>query len=186
MKVCEWSYKTPKDVRCESRKSRFLLDLRTLTASRLVHFDFLVASMSSTEFTISIRKDCVTGSLHPPDACHCSDRRNFSGHFFASTDVLRNAVSIDGAEVVRWFSLCAKVRRGFCSVCGSSRFWDAVEKDCIAIAMVRLICPRTPNWGCTSGLLTRATTMTLRMVSRNTSTEPGRGCCYRAINYYCG
>jgi hypothetical protein len=27
------------------------------------------------------------------------------------------------------------VRRGFCSTCGSTLFWDPVEKDIIAVAM---------------------------------------------------
>ena len=34
-----------------------------------------------------------------------------------------------------WFQSSERVRRGFCSVCGSSLFWDPVGRDRIAIAM---------------------------------------------------
>jgi hypothetical protein len=77
----------------------------------------------------------VTGTLPAPDACHCSQCRRQSGHFWASTDVSRAALTIHGAGNVTWFSSSENVRRGFCSSCGSSLFWDPVRKDAIAIAM---------------------------------------------------
>lgn len=77
----------------------------------------------------------VTGALPPPDACHCSQCRKQSGHFWASTDVARNAVNIEGADQLRWFSASPKVRRGFCGTCGSFLFWDPPARDRIAIAM---------------------------------------------------
>jgi len=52
-----------------------------------------------------------------------------------STDVPRAAVTIHGEEHVRWFRSSEKARRGFCATCGSSLFWDPVEKDWIGIAM---------------------------------------------------
>lgn len=77
----------------------------------------------------------VAGSLPPPDACHCSRCRKQSGHFWVSTDVPRNALTIRGAENLRWFQSSEKVRRGFCSACGSSLFWDPVKKDIVGVAM---------------------------------------------------
>lgn len=77
----------------------------------------------------------VEGELHSPDACHCSQCRKHSGHYFVSTDVPRSAVTIEGADKVGWFQSSAKVRRGFCSVCGSSLFWDPLQRDWIGIAM---------------------------------------------------
>jgi len=44
-------------------------------------------------------------------------------------------VTIHGDDRVTWFRSSAKVRRGFCTTCGSPLFWDPVEKDTIAIAM---------------------------------------------------
>jgi hypothetical protein len=81
---------------------------------------------------VKFEVDCA---LPPPDACHCSQCRKHSGHFFASTDVPKSALTVHGAEHVSWFRSSAKARRGFCSTCGSSLFWEAIEKEWIGIAM---------------------------------------------------
>jgi hypothetical protein len=78
----------------------------------------------------------VTGNLRPADACHCTQCRKQSGHYWVSTDVSRSDLRIiSGAETITWFQSSEKVRRGFCSRCGASLFWDAIKKDTIAIAM---------------------------------------------------
>lgn len=77
----------------------------------------------------------VEGDLPGPDACHCTNCRKHSGHYFVSTDVPRAAVTIHGAEKVTWFNSSEKARRGFCKVCGSSLFWDPLFRDWIGIAM---------------------------------------------------
>ena len=77
----------------------------------------------------------VEGDLAGPDACHCTKCRKHSGHFFASTDVPRSAVMIRGEEKVSWYQSSEKARRGFCSTCGSSLFWDPLFRDWIGIAM---------------------------------------------------
>jgi len=80
----------------------------------------------------------IAGTLPSPDACHCSKCRKHSGHFFASTDVPRAALTIHGADHLTWFRSSEKARRGFCSTCGSSLFWDPLDQikhDWIGIAM---------------------------------------------------
>lgn len=77
----------------------------------------------------------VAGALSPPDACHCTQCRKQSGHCFASTDVPRAALSVEGSEHVGWFQSSDKVRRGFCRQCGSTLFWDPVGKDIVGVAM---------------------------------------------------
>jgi len=77
----------------------------------------------------------VAAALHPPDACHCSQCRKTSGHYWASTNVPRDALTLTGAEHVTWYRSSEKVRRGFCGLCGSALFWDPIEKPVIAIAM---------------------------------------------------
>jgi hypothetical protein len=78
----------------------------------------------------------VAGKLpHPPDACHCSQCRKQSGHFFASANVPREALTIRSVDKLVWFRSSEHVRRGFCSVCGSSLFWDPVKESFIAVAM---------------------------------------------------
>lgn len=76
----------------------------------------------------------VVGELPQPTACHCTQCRKHSGHFEASVDVPRAAVTVFGGDHVTWYQT-ESVRRGFCSTCGSSLFWDPIEKDWTAIAM---------------------------------------------------
>lgn len=77
----------------------------------------------------------VEGELPPPDACHCSHCRKSSGHYFASTDVPRDSLTVHGAGHVAWYQSSEKVRRGFCSICGSPLFWDPLHRDWTAVAM---------------------------------------------------
>lgn len=77
----------------------------------------------------------VEGELKAPDACHCTQCRKTSGHYFVSTDLPRSAVTFHGEENVTWFRSSEKVRRGFCKICGSSLFWDPIYKDWTAIAL---------------------------------------------------
>ena len=77
----------------------------------------------------------VEGDLPGPDACHCTACRKQSGHVFASTDVLKSAVTIRGGDKLRWYRSSDRVRRGFCAECGSSLFWDPIPSDKIGIAM---------------------------------------------------
>jgi hypothetical protein len=77
----------------------------------------------------------VKGELPKPDACHCGKCRKHSGHYFASTDVPRSAVSIRGEDKIAWYQSSEKARRGFCSACGLSLFWDPLFRDWIGLAM---------------------------------------------------
>ncbi|HEY5712983.1 MAG TPA: GFA family protein [Allosphingosinicella sp.] len=78
----------------------------------------------------------VAGELAPPDACHCSQCRRVSGHYWASTNVRRDALTLHGADNVTWFESSPKIRRGFCATCGSALFWDPVERaEITSIAM---------------------------------------------------
>jgi hypothetical protein len=77
----------------------------------------------------------VEGELPGPDACHCSQCRKSSGHYFASSDVPRSALRVSGEEHVTWYRSSEKVRRGFCSICGSTLFWDPIGRDWTAVAM---------------------------------------------------
>jgi len=77
----------------------------------------------------------VDGELRGPDACHCSMCRRWSGHYWASTDVPRDRVTISGEDQIGWYQSSEKVRRGFCARCGSVLFFDPPARDWTAIAM---------------------------------------------------
>ncbi len=77
----------------------------------------------------------LTGRIGAPDACHCVNCRKQSGHFFASANVPRASLVVSGEENLAWYQSSPKVRRGFCSKCGSTLFWDPSGYDWIAVAM---------------------------------------------------
>jgi hypothetical protein len=76
----------------------------------------------------------IPGPLAPATACHCTQCRKQSGHYWASTDVKKSELKLTGEENVTWFQSSPKVRRGFCSKCGSALFWDPIFKDIIGVA----------------------------------------------------
>ena len=80
----------------------------------------------------------VEGELeHQPEACHCSQCRKQSGHILAAVNVRREALTIRGGDKITWYRSSDKVWRGFCSVCGSSLFWNPTLEgyEYTAIAM---------------------------------------------------
>lgn len=83
----------------------------------------------------------IDGELHAPDACHCSQCRRMTGHYWASTDVPDAQLRISGAEHVRWYQSSAKVKRGFCANCGSVLFWKPLQRDTTAVSMGALETP---------------------------------------------
>ena len=74
---------------------------------------------------------------HQPEACHCSQCRKQSGHFLAAVNVRRDALTIEGSEHITWYRSSEKVRRGFCSICGSTLFWQPMIEgyEFTAVAM---------------------------------------------------
>ena len=71
----------------------------------------------------------VSGALGPIDACHCTHCRKWSGHYLAGTDIPRASLSVQGEENVTWYQSSEKVRRGFCRHCGSSLFFDPLDRE---------------------------------------------------------
>ena len=80
----------------------------------------------------------VSGDIaHAPEACHCSQCRKQSGHYYAGRNVLKSALSVIGEDSVAWYQSSTQVRRGFCPTCGSNLFWAPTmdDYDYIAVAM---------------------------------------------------
>lgn len=87
---------------------------------------------------------CLCGGIRfalaqtPTDAtaCHCVQCRKQSGHHFASANVPKAAVTVtDGNALLTWHRSSEKVRRGFCSRCGSWLFWEPVFRDWTSVAL---------------------------------------------------
>lgn len=91
----------------------------------------------------TVRLDIDGSFERAPEACHCMQCRKQSGHFLAAVNVRRKALTIHGAEQVRWYQSSEKVQRGFCSNCGSTLFWKPTIDgyEWIAVAMGTLDTP---------------------------------------------
>lgn len=71
----------------------------------------------------------VDAELAKTEACHCTQCRKWTGHYYAGVVVPLTSVSIKGEDQVKWFVSSEKARRGFCSECGSSLFFDPLNKE---------------------------------------------------------
>jgi hypothetical protein len=117
---------------------------------------FSAESLFSPEGEIDMAKgSCLCGAvsfeveceLPAPDACHCTACRKSSGHYFASTDIPRDSLAVQGGENVTWYRSSERVRRGFCSRCGSTLFWDPLHRDWTAVAMGAFEAPTGTSLG---------------------------------------
>ena len=66
----------------------------------------------------------VKGPLRPTIACHCTQCRKTSGHYWAATQVPSKHLKLVKDGGLKWFRSSARARRGFCVGCGSSLFWQ--------------------------------------------------------------
>lgn len=73
------------------------------------------------------------GPLRPVLACHCTQCRKQSGHFYAATNVADAALTVEGEEALKWYRSSEKARRGFCTHCGSALFWKHDDEDMTSI-----------------------------------------------------
>ena len=75
----------------------------------------------------------VNGKLEDVGACHCGQCRKMTGHYFAATACDRAALSFEADGTLAWYQSSPGARRGFCSRCGSSLFWERIGADRIDI-----------------------------------------------------
>ena len=75
----------------------------------------------------------VNGPLSPTFACHCSQCRKTSGHYWAATEVPSTHLRLIKDSGLKWYRSSDQARRGFCVSCGSSLFWEADGEGTTAI-----------------------------------------------------
>ncbi len=76
----------------------------------------------------------IRGPLRDVLACHCSQCRKSSGHFWAATAAPRDAFTFQLDDGLSWFQSSEEVKRGFCRNCGSSLFWSHRGKDTLSVS----------------------------------------------------
>jgi hypothetical protein len=72
-------------------------------------------------------------------ACHCSQCRKQSGHFWAASNAAQ--VDITGADNLTWYAASTTAKRGFCKTCGAALFWQAHDDDNTAFSAGSLDAP---------------------------------------------
>lgn len=75
----------------------------------------------------------TTAPAKGASACHCTQCRKQSGHIWASAQVGKDALDIEGP--VTWYAASEDAARGFCAKCGSFLFWHAHDEDEISFAL---------------------------------------------------
>ena len=76
----------------------------------------------------------ISGPLRSVLNCHCGMCRRFHGHFGAYTSVSRANLRFCGSSEPHWYQSSDSARRGFCSICGASLFWQRKDSGEISIA----------------------------------------------------
>ncbi len=74
------------------------------------------------------------GPLRPVIACHCTQCRRTSGHYWAVTSVPHDHVRLTRDDGLAWFRSSPEARRGFCRSCGASLFWQPEGEARLSIA----------------------------------------------------
>lgn len=75
----------------------------------------------------------VHGPLRQVVACHCGQCRRSSGHHVAASACRRGDLEITGEDKITWYRSSPRARRGFCAVCGSNLFWQALDSPTISL-----------------------------------------------------
>jgi len=83
----------------------------------------------------------LIGELRDVVFCHCSQCRKTSGHYWAATQVPKVNLNLINATSLSWYDSSDKARRGFCSVCGSSMFYERKGIDKISVSAGSLEIP---------------------------------------------
>jgi hypothetical protein len=76
----------------------------------------------------------VLGKLRDIVACHCVQCRRSSGHFVAATACRRREFALVKSDTLKWYVAVPGFRRGFCSECGSSLFFEEDGGERVSIA----------------------------------------------------
>jgi hypothetical protein len=75
----------------------------------------------------------ATGTARDPAACHCTQCRKQSGHYWASVNVPLAGFTVQGSP--QWYEASPLAKRGFCPTCGSFLFWKGRDEDEMGVAL---------------------------------------------------
>jgi len=76
----------------------------------------------------------VRGPLRPVVMCHCTQCARVTGHVMAATAARHGDFRLVSEGGLGWYASSAEARRGFCTRCGSTLFWQGNGRDYVSIA----------------------------------------------------
>ena len=76
----------------------------------------------------------LEGALRPSVACHCTQCRKTSGHYWSATQVSNANFHVTNDDGLKWVRSSDTARRGFCTECGASMFWQMDGEGTTSIA----------------------------------------------------
>ena len=76
----------------------------------------------------------VTGSVQDITACHCTQCRKQTGHYWASTGYALSDFNMVSEEGLKWYRASDIASRGFCAKCGSTLFWKPNGEERISFS----------------------------------------------------
>ena len=83
----------------------------------------------------------IKGILRDVVNCHCKQCQRTHGNFAAFTSVKTEHITFIQNHGLKWYISSNHARRGFCHECGSSLFWEPLNKDYMCIAEGTLDAP---------------------------------------------
>ena len=87
-----------------------------------------------------VRYECRT-PMRAVVNCHCRMCRRTHGHVAAYSAVAKAGLVLTNTLGLRWYASSTDARRGFCSRCGASLFWEHAHDDHVAISAGTLDSP---------------------------------------------
>ncbi|NQV47589.1 MAG: GFA family protein [Rhodospirillaceae bacterium] len=76
----------------------------------------------------------ASGPIRDVVNCHCGQCRRTHGHFVAYCKVSKDGFELVEERSLKWYRASDLARRGFCSECGASLFWEGDASGQIGIA----------------------------------------------------
>ena len=77
----------------------------------------------------------VDGPIRDGIACHCTQCRKMSGHFWVASSVPMDRFRLTRDDGLEWYAASDQAARGFCKRCGSFLFWKPVGEDRMGFAL---------------------------------------------------
>jgi len=76
---------------------------------------------------------CVKGEMRDVIACHCTQCRKQSGHYYAATQASAVNLEVMGSANITAYKASDAATRSFCRICGSALFWAMDGSEYISI-----------------------------------------------------